>query len=454
MNSKSIKTCAFLILSVLIITVIVCICAIAKNLLVGKSKAYDQYTDLLAKTYELSTKINLDSTEFTKQYTKEINSNSYIASVVIQDNKNALFAYPLSSSYISFDENNEPYIKSSSAFIKVYSSSLPIQTKTIQVVCAIYTILPSTIYSYVKISFLVILVSTLLIFLIIVISSKSTNPDIEIDTNQEDNIISQEDDIFDWDETDFDSETNEESIDSILTEDKPKPVIPEAIYSKPVEEPSIEEPIEEIETIDEVEIEESQIKSINTNEIEANTKERHSPLGDNVSDPLGLFSDVTGFGWESYLETRLDAELVRAASSELDLSLVIVKFPELNRHNHIMEDIAKELLSSFLYRDLIFEFKEDGFAGVLPSSNLENSMSICEKLYKELSEIFTAKKINQKMGFGISTRTYRLIPSQRLIQEADQAADKALQEEDIPVVAFRPNVEKYKQYLKEDSTTN
>lgn len=444
MNSKSIKTCAFLLLAILIITVIFCVCAIARNVLIGKTKAYEQYTELLSKTYELSTKININSSEFTNQYTKTINTNSYIASVVIQDNKSALFAYPLSSSYISFDENNEPYIKSNSAFIKVYSSSLPIQSKTIQVVCAIYTVLPDTIFGYIKIALLVIVISTLLTFLIMLLSSGSSNKASSVKTDD----VIKDDDVFDWDKDEFEELSINDEINA--EEDD----IPYPNSSKPIEKNDFHnenEPIEEIEPIDDDFIQEEPVNSIDPDTNTDNfVHEKSSPLGDNVSDPLGLFSDVTGFGWESYLETRLDAELVRAASSEQDLSLVIVKFPKIQRYDSIVIEIAKQLLISFSYRDLIFEYNSDGFAGILPSTNLENTMILCEKLYKELVEIFATKNRNLEVGFGISTRTYRLIPGQRLIQEANQAADKALQEEDVPVVAFRPNAEKYKQYLKEE----
>ena len=44
------------------------------------------------------------------------------------------------------------------------------------------------------------------------------------------------------------------------------------------------------------------------------------------NDPMGLFSAVSGFGWENYFEPRLDSELVRAASSEQDVSLFMIKY--------------------------------------------------------------------------------------------------------------------------------
>ena len=48
------------------------------------------------------------------------------------------------------------------------------------------------------------------------------------------------------------------------------------------------------------------------------------PMEINVTEtenPMGLFSPTTGLGWESYINTRLENELKRAISSEIDLSI-------------------------------------------------------------------------------------------------------------------------------------
>jgi hypothetical protein len=55
--------------------------------------------------------------------------------------------------------------------------------------------------------------------------------------------------------------------------------------------------------------------------------------------------------------------------------------------------------------------------------------------------------MNNKVGIGITTRSLRLITGNRLIEEANQALDKAFEEEGLPIVAFRVNPEKYRQYL-------
>ena len=44
----------------------------------------------------------------------------------------------------------------------------------------------------------------------------------------------------------------------------------------------------------------------------------------------------------------------------------------------------------------------------------------------------------------------RLVPGNRLINEAKQAAEKALEEETMPIVAFKVNHEKYRDYITEE----
>ena len=69
----------------------------------------------------------------------------------------------------------------------------------------------------------------------------------------------------------------------------------------------------------------------------------------------------------------------------------------------------------------------------------------------ECPQIFEAQNISSKIGIGISTRSMRLVPGNRLISEAEQAAQKALDEETMPIVAFKVNHEKYREYVSDEA---
>ena len=169
------------------------------------------------------------------------------------------------------------------------------------------------------------------------------------------------------------------------------------------------------------------------------------------NDPMGLFSGITGFGWESYFEPRLDSELVRATSSEQDVSLFIITLPEMNKRSKAAEEVYQVILDFFKYRDMIFEYKDDSFAGIHINMNLENAITYAEQLFINLYSIFEAQNISSKLGIGISTRSMRLVPGNRLISEAEQAAQKALDEETMPIVAFKVNHEKYREYVSDEA---
>ena len=51
---------------------------------------------------------------------------------------------------------------------------------------------------------------------------------------------------------------------------------------------------------------------------------------------------------------------------------------------------------------------------------------------------------------GVSTRSMRLISGIRLVKEAMEAVNKALEELELPIVAFKVNPERYRQFLNDE----
>jgi hypothetical protein len=52
------------------------------------------------------------------------------------------------------------------------------------------------------------------------------------------------------------------------------------------------------------------------------------------------------------------------------------------------------------------------------------------------------------LRIGISSRNKRLVRAARLLLEASRALDKAGQEPDSPIVAFKSDPEKYKAFMR------
>ena len=74
-------------------------------------------------------------------------------------------------------------------------------------------------------------------------------------------------------------------------------------------------------------------------------------------------------------------------------------------------------------------------------------MVLAEAMHTQLKDLLESENIREKLAIGISTRSLRLLPGSRLITEANQALEKAFDETGLPIVAFRVNPDKYRQFV-------
>ena len=364
---------------------------VSEDLQKGSSEADAQFRSFLAEmNYEISNSPYL-SPDYLEKLRDLIKQNEYIAAVTIKSENNTYFAYPLSSKYISASSAS-PEISVTSPALIVRSTGIPYNDTTeTEVQAAIYLIKPSEAFDYALYSFYIIAGGTFLALLVLLLGKKRTPKKVKTAVTEE-NIISTE----------------------------------------------------------------KSVSNSGTSEHEIRTKKRTpaSPIQQKESiktiDPMGLFSPATGISWESYLETRLDAELVRAASSEQDFSIINIKVENLPHNHPCAKEIASVLIESFKFRDLLFEFSDDSYICVLPNVDLNKTLSISESLYQELKQVISSFNLVNQLVFGISTRAMRLVSGIRLVKESIEAVNKALEEPELPIVAFRVNAERYKQFLTEE----
>lgn len=166
--------------------------------------------------------------------------------------------------------------------------------------------------------------------------------------------------------------------------------------------------------------------------------------------PGGLFSPLSGLGWESYLEHRLDAELSRAASFEQDLSLLFIRGAGLSPGQADYGITARAIADFFSFRDLAFERGPDGFAVILPNMDAEHGLRMAEEFRRKLNQAFTGNRDRQGgpvLAMGLSSRAGRLVDSDRVCQEADIALRKAASDSESHIMAFRPDPDRYRLYL-------
>jgi len=163
--------------------------------------------------------------------------------------------------------------------------------------------------------------------------------------------------------------------------------------------------------------------------------------------PNGLYSPRTGLGWDEYLKERLNSELHRCSSTENDLTLVLMEFTDVIEER-IFIQAAKEASSFFASKDLIFEHGEFGIAVILPSSNLEDSIDKSEKFYQRVMKRFPNSYIKAcGLCIGLSSRSGRLLNTDRLILEASEALKKAKSDSKTKIIAFKSDLEKYRAFI-------
>lgn len=382
----------------------------------------DHFSDLTGKIVTLAKTNSPLSTSFTNQIENELSADPYISCITLSDSDSVFFAWPADSSHLVMNNlSGNPEIIADTPALKTFSATLQINaTNGITISAALNTILKSEFYSVCSRAFIIILAGTIFDFLLLLyvslFSSKSKDMDQTLeDIEEEINTIA--------------GKKNATSSENATAEKIT------ATENQETQEPHKKQ------------AEKADEKTATVNATTKKSEEAvHTP-----DDPAGLFSEKTGFGWESYLEPRLDAELIRAASNEMDLTLFIINLKGLDKDSAVSKDICEVLLNFFKYKDMVFEYGECGFAGILVNLDIDGAMAASEILYSELISTFEKNKCHLEFGIGLTTRSLRLITGSRLLNEATKASEKAMEEKTLPIVAYRVNHEKSKQYLAEET---
>ncbi|AEJ19436.1 hypothetical protein [Gracilinema caldarium] len=185
------------------------------------------------------------------------------------------------------------------------------------------------------------------------------------------------------------------------------------------------------------------------------TQDFSPPIADHNSDcadgtPRGLYTPLLSVSWEDYTQERLEAELHRSASFEQDLTVMIIAFPDLSfsAYPDLFKNIADQIVAFFTFRDLIFEWKGQGFCILLPNIDLDHSFKMAEEFRNKLfSKINSEILIKARWAIGLSSRSGRLIEADRLLLEATRAFEKALEDSNSPIVAFKSDPERYRAFI-------
>ena len=445
----------------------------------GQARANQRYNTLITdiKAYNSIDK-NISETSLSniKSVLKDFNDFSFIQ---IKLNDSEILKYPK-------DVSAELTV---SNLTKTFSSNFNTQNGQFEILCNLYLLRPSSIYYYAKISFIIILIVTLItIILIFYINSQEKQFSAKVSSEADSEFLN---------ENDFDSKLQlDENLSGSSSEVESSSIQQNSVNSIDLDidlsseseqnENSFGEDSEQIFDLEnntemdteiqqtdseddalnpedknnedsQTENEEKEIPAslpdyespviIESSDVKENNDAENAPASDSSeSNPSGLFNPVTGLGWESYLDTRLENEINRAISSEIDISVFIINIPNLERESEESKKVSEYLSLQFQFKDLLFEYKNDCIVAIKISMNLDDALNFADKIHAEIMQI-----INQKECYiGISTRSIRIVSSERLLNEACAALEHAKQEEDSPIIAFRVDADKYRQFLEQN----
>lgn len=455
----------------------------------GTKRAQERFTSL---TKDLSRNLkenDIGSAEFSRAILESLGNVSDIAAIQVSSDGKLLFSYP-----VSIDENKT----ASSPLIKQLSTSVKGGENSAVLTAALYTLKPSSIYYKGRVAFLVILAATLAAALnLIIVSKKDTDGDGQEDTDAEKD--GAEDYFFEEEMPDYEkvarketdakeeatvykndaeeeaavteNDTAEDTAVNVVTaaEDTAvsevtagnNAVAEENSYGTEIDSDKtldFEDQTDIEETIPSVQEKEPVLENVqNASEEEGAATEDASfaeeiheepSLAENNAAPVGLFDEKTGFGWEQYMPTRLDSELIRAASSEQDLALFTVRIPGIDWTTPEGKETASIIKDWVRFNDLVFDYGSDGFTAIFQNQNTDAALAEAEKTHTEIVSVLKRANSSAETPFvGISTRSLRLISGKRLFNESEQALFHAMEDKDSPIVAFRVNPDKYRSYL-------
>ncbi|GMO47125.1 MAG: hypothetical protein Pg6C_09240 [Treponemataceae bacterium] len=376
-------------------------------------------------------------------------ANANLAAITVRLNDILVYAQQMSFGFISMNQNNEPSITLSSPMIIKFSAAFTTRDgKHGIATAAFYTIKQQTVYNMARVSFLIILAATMLAVLFVIANHALRPP--------RDARYTRNTDRFDSEPAEDEDYPEDEPLEEEPPEEKPRR--PAAWREEELRSDTPREPAAwREETTQNAEpppfVPPAREKAAHTGDIddgldaEALLVEIERTAGD--PDAQSIISPVTGFIWEAFLESRLEDELGKAVELEQDLALFIIILPELKQNSETAAQIFKLIMDQFSHTDHIFEYKADGVAAIVQNSTSEDSLNQAERLYLRLNNALSPGASNSRLGIGVTNRASRIIPAQRLIKEADEAAHRAFENPETPIVALKIDPAKYRQFLSQ-----
>ena len=450
MTKKTVKTLTTVILAFLVASILYLITSFATEYLSGKTRCDHIYNSLI-----LEIENNGSSTNFSN-FTKKENG---FESLKIYKNSESLFIFP----------SNTTSDIQETALIKVYNSQNKSGEDIIHIQAAMQLIRPYRAFAILEVTFIFVLIVTLLagcLLLFIFIGEKKgtinlDSEEVESDKNnftienQEEEhstpLSTDNEDSFNLKETITDSESTlpenkqehqkdeEETAYSL----NPKNIL-HTIETVKEESPFEANKIDLDTIIDNAQASEEEMitfdnfvpSAVNepSEKDETREEEKTEPLSQNT---LIKSSDA--------LKEDLEKELIKAGANEQDLSLFLINIPSLQLNTEKGINISQKLIDLFLIKD-IYSINNDIIAIIKADQNIDQAEDFADSVFNHIKN--ECESFCNTPFIGISSRSTRMLSAERLINEAREALNHALEDPTLPIIGFHVDIEKYREYLK------
>ena len=390
MKTKHIKVAQALIAVIFVFAVAYFILGIMSDKKAGPGKVQERFDTFMMETATLSAKYEPNSPnfngEFTQLLTRYRNDFAYLR---LDVNNKKIYEYPA-----------EDFQASETVTESLTRNTTTLLGNTLTVTASMLAISQTAIYNYAKVSFILILTGTIAAVVLLFIIQMTAAPRYRRLTKTDDDFMTEDDVISISDEKEEDEETaeNDDDFDPISA------------------------------------MEEENRETAEDTEEDILSFEDETETASSAARPQAL------------LEAELQTAISRSAQEEADLSLLIIRINPFREDADSTKEVAAMLSERMGNQGVTYGYN-DGFALMINNTNLDSALAIAQSLYGAMDKKLNEDNSGSRLAIGLSSRSERIITAQRLITEAEQAVLHAADDKDSPIIAFRVNPEKYREYM-------
>ena len=414
MTKRSFNIISVLIGAVLLISVIYFVTGIITDKKAGPSQAQVLFDSLSKKTEIIANKYDYNSNAFADSFMQAVKDFDDYAGLELIMNGKILYSYPATKAN-TIDTQN---------YTKNFTKSLNLNNGNNLVLKAqIYTVKPASLFYHARTAFILIFIATLIAILILIFAKPEPTKDNVIKFEHKDN----------FDDNPFRSNTVAQEP---VSEDTPV----EQDNSVEELEEEITSPSDFLSNEEETSLNFSDNEVYTSEEAEEQTKEQ-TEVSETANEP-----EVTAtISEEEALLPALEEELIHSASQEQDLSLIIVRIAGIPNDdtNSAQAACIKNCVNN---RGSAYRYGKDAYALLIKALKLDDALQDAESLLERLAASLRDQGL-PAITIGISSRTERLISADRLLTEASEAQKHASDDMTSPIIAFRVNPEKYRNFI-------